>query len=79
MIDKDRVESELRDFKIANEKVGNLVQRLRAKNIPDVCIFSVLTMHAARVATGAVGSVKTAEMFEGVADVVRNDSITMTH
>jgi hypothetical protein len=79
MIDKDQAESELRGLKTGNEKIGNLVERLRARNVPDLCIVSALTLHAARIATGALGTTKAAEMFEGVASVVRNDSPTMAH
>ena len=55
---------ETTSFKIADQKIDNLLQRLDDKNVCPCCTARALTYHAMFMAEQAMGSAEAIEMFE---------------
>jgi hypothetical protein len=76
---------ETSSFKVADQKIENLVKRLNGKNICPCCTARALAMHAAGLAIPSMGSIEAIEMFENILgkmhkhDVPAPDPIPSTH
>ena len=53
-------------FKIADEKIENLLKRLNDKRVCPCCTARALAMHGASLAIPSMGSVKAMGMFEKI-------------
>jgi hypothetical protein len=53
-------------FKIAAQKIDNLLKRLNEKRVCPCCTSRALTLHAACMAENVLGSAKAIEMFEDI-------------
>jgi len=63
-IPADGDESE--SFKLADEKIDNLLKRLKDKNLCPCCVARALALHAASLAIPSIGSAPAIEMFESI-------------
>jgi hypothetical protein len=73
MSDDDRRETA--SFKIADQKIGNLLKRLNEKNVCGCCTARALAYAAAALAEDTVGSASAIEMFEGIITALREDDV----
>ena len=55
---------ETASFKIADQKIENLLKRLRDKNVCRCCTARALAFHAASMVEDEMGSAEAIEMFE---------------
>ena len=65
---------ETASFKIADQKIENLLRRLRDKNVCPCCTARALAYHAASEAEHEMGSAEAIEMFEGIIMHLREDN-----
>jgi hypothetical protein len=68
-------ERETLSFKIAYQKIVNLLKRLDDKNVCPCCTSRALTLHAVCMAEHIMGSAKAIEMFEDVIVNMRDNNI----
>jgi hypothetical protein len=61
--------------KIADQKIGNLLQRLDNKNVCPCCVARVLALHAASLAEDVMGSAEAIEMFEDIIAALREHDV----
>jgi hypothetical protein len=64
-------DDETEGFKIAHRKIESLLKRLDARGVCSCCTARALVAHAATLAEDAVGSDEAAELFEAIADGMR--------
>ena len=57
---------ETTSFKIADQKIENLLKRLHDKRVCPYCTARALTYHGASMAEHTMGSAETIEMFEAI-------------
>jgi hypothetical protein len=57
---------ETTSFKIADQKIENLLRRLNDKSVCPCCTARALALHAASLAIPSMGSVEAIEMFEDI-------------
>jgi hypothetical protein len=62
---------ETTSFKIADQKIENLLQRLDDKSVCPCCTARALTYHAAAMAEQTMGSAEAIEMFENIIMAMR--------
>lgn len=62
-------------FKIADEKIDNLLKRLANKNVCPCCTARALAFHAASEAEHAMGSAEAIDMFEGIISGLHDDNV----
>ena len=62
-------------FKIADQKIENLLRRLRDKHVCPCCTARALAYHAASEAEHEMGSAEAIEMFEGILLHLREDNV----
>lgn len=62
-------------FKIADQKIENLLKRLSDKNLCPCCTARALIGHAAFLAEQTLGSAKAAEMFEDLISSILENNI----
>jgi hypothetical protein len=62
-------------FKIADQKIENLLKRLDDKNVCPCCTARALAHHAACMAEHTMGSAEAIEMFEGIIIALREDDV----
>jgi hypothetical protein len=67
-------ERERSSFKIANQKIENLLRRLDDKNVCPCCTARALTYHAAFMAEQEMGSAEAIEMFEAIIVAMRESN-----
>jgi hypothetical protein len=78
-------DDETEGFKIAYQKIENLLKRLSDRGVCSCCTARALAFHAATLAEAAVGSDEAAEMFEYIVEELRennapaSDSHLQTH
>jgi|SRR6516162_8802478 hypothetical protein len=66
---------ETTSFKIADQKIENLLKRLSDKNVCPCCTARALAYHAASMAEHEMGSVEAIEMFEKLIAEMREDDV----
>jgi hypothetical protein len=66
---------ETASFKIADQKVDNLLRRLHGKHVCECCTARALAYHAASLAEGTMGSAEAIELFEGILRSLREDNV----
>jgi hypothetical protein len=66
-------------FKIAYQKIENLLKRLSDRGVCSCCIARALAFHAATLAEAAVGSDEAAEMFEYIVEELRENPVSDSH
>ena len=66
---------ETASFKIADQKIENLLKRLSDKNVCPCCTGRALAYHAASMAEHEMGSVEAIEMFEKLIAEMREDDV----
>jgi hypothetical protein len=59
-------ERETASFKIADQKIDNLLRRRNDKRVCPCCMARALAYHAATVAEHTMGSAEAIEMFEAI-------------
>src|SRR5262245_15148793 len=64
-------DDETEGFRIADEKIGNLLKRLAERGVCPCCAARALAFHAAALAEDAVGSAEASELFETIATELR--------
>jgi hypothetical protein len=62
-------------FKIADQKIKNLLSRLDERNVCPCCTSRALTGHAVLMAERELGSAKAIEMFEDIVISLRENDI----
>jgi hypothetical protein len=62
-------------FKIADQKIENLLKRLHDKRVCPCCTAQALAYHAAGMAGHTMGSAEAIEMFEGIIMALREDNL----
>ena len=62
-------------FKIADQKIENLLKRLDDKRVCPCCTARALAYHAASMAEETMGSSEAIEMFEGIIMALREDNV----
>jgi hypothetical protein len=62
-------------FKIADQKIDNLLRRLHDKNVCPCCTSRALTFHAVCMAEQTLGSAAAIEMFEELITNMRENDI----
>jgi hypothetical protein len=68
-------DGETESFRVADEKIGNLLKRLDERGLCPDCTARALVMHAVGFAECMLGSAKAIELFEGIIADMREDSI----
>jgi hypothetical protein len=68
-------DSESPSFKIADQKISNLLQRLKDKRVCGCCTAHALALHAGALAMSELGSTDAAGMLEDLAATVRKYNI----
>ena len=68
-------DDETASFRIADQKIGNLLKRLSAKGVCPHCAARALAYRAAYLAEDEMGSIKAIELFEYIIDVLRESDI----
>jgi hypothetical protein len=71
--DDDRLETI--NFKIADQKIGNLLRRLEDKNVCPCCTARALAFNAACMAEETMGSASAIELFEDIIASLRKSNI----
>jgi hypothetical protein len=66
---------ETASFKIADQKIGNLLKRLDDKNVCPCCTARALAFHAAAIAEDTMGSAEAIELFESIIIDMREHNI----
>ena len=66
---------ETASFKIADQKINNLLRRLRDKNVCPCCTARALTYHGVCAAAQHSGSAEAIEMLEEIIGVLRERNI----
>jgi hypothetical protein len=82
--DQTPEDGETEGFKIASRKIESLLKRLADRGVCPCCAARALAAHAASLAEDAVGSADAAELFEYIADDIREHDVsapdpTQTH
>jgi hypothetical protein len=62
-------------FKIADQKILNLLRRLLGKNVCGCCTARALAYHAAFLAEQQMGSTEALEMFEDIMSTMRKRDV----
>jgi hypothetical protein len=62
-------------FKIADQKIENLLRRLNGKNVCPCCTARALAFHAASEATQELGSAEAIELFEMLTRQLRKHNV----
>jgi hypothetical protein len=62
-------------FKIADQKIGNVVKRLHDKRVCPCCTARALTYRGASMAEREMGSAEAIEMFEGIIIALRENNV----
>jgi hypothetical protein len=65
---------ETSSFKLADQKIENLLKRLDNKRVCPCCTARALAYHAAFMAEHTMGSAEAIEMFEGIIIGLREDN-----
>jgi hypothetical protein len=68
-------DDETPDFKTADRKTGNLLDRLADKGLCPCCVARALMFHAASLAEYSVGSAEAIEMFESIISAMRENNM----
>jgi hypothetical protein len=66
---------ETASFKIAEQKIENLLKRLHDKRVCPCCTARALAYHAASMAERTMGSAEAIEMFEAIITHLHEDSV----
>ena len=66
---------ETSSFKVADQKILNLLRRLQHKNVCPCCTARALAFHAASLAEHEMGSAEAAEMFEDIIATMREHDV----
>ena len=66
---------ETTSFRIAEQKIENLLKRLHDKRVCPCCTARALTYHGASIAEHTMGSAEAIEMFEDIITHLREDNI----
>jgi hypothetical protein len=66
---------ETHSFKVADQKIENLLRRLRDKNVCGCCTARALTYHAVSMAEDTLGAAEAIEMFEGIILALRENDV----
>jgi hypothetical protein len=66
---------ETTSFKIADQKIENLLKRLADKNVCPCCTARALAFHAAAEAEDTMGSAEAIELFEGIILHLRENDV----
>jgi len=66
---------ETASFKIADQKIDNLLRRLNDKRVCPCCMARALAYHAATVAEHTMGSAEAIEMFEAIITHLHEDNV----
>jgi hypothetical protein len=66
---------ETTSFKIADQKIKNLLRRLQDKHVCPCCTARALTYHAAFMAEQQMGSVEALELFEEIIAALRERDV----
>jgi len=67
---------ETSSFKVADQKILNLLRRLEDKNVCPCCTARALAYHAAAMAVHDMGSADAIEMFEKLVAQMREDNVS---
>jgi hypothetical protein len=68
-------DDETPSFRLADQKIENLLKRLDDKNVCPCCTARALASHAASLAEYAIGTAGAIEMFEDVISFLREDDV----
>jgi hypothetical protein len=66
---------ETASFKIADQKIENLLKRLDDKNVCPCCTARALVFHAASLAEQQMGSAEAIEMFEDIINTMLEHNV----
>ena len=66
---------ETASFRVADQKIENLLKRLGDKNVCPCCTARALAYHAASLAEHEMGSAEAIEMFEDIIMHLREDDV----
>ena len=66
---------ETASFRVADQKIENLLKRLGDKNVCPCCTARALAYHAASLAEHEMGSAEAIEMFESIVISLREDEV----
>ena len=64
-------DDETPSFRIADQKIANLLQRLEDRKVCPCCTAQALAFHAAELAEAVMGTAEAIEMFEDVIAALR--------
>jgi hypothetical protein len=67
--------TETASFRIADQKIGNLLKRLADKRVCPCCTARALAYHAASMAEHEMGSVEAIKMLEEIITDLRKDNV----
>lgn len=68
-------DGETEGFKIASQKIESLLKRLADRGVCPCCAARALAAHAASLAEDAVGSAEAADLFESIAEDMRDRDV----
>jgi hypothetical protein len=66
---------ETESFEIADQKIGNLLRRLAAKEVCPCCTARALAYNAADLAEQTIGSAEAIEMFQDIISALRESNV----